>query len=134
MKKLITSLLAILGLATACERLGYENADVSTFASRIAEPDVVLLDVRTAEEYAEGHIQGAINIDVKKDDFVETAKSILPTDKTIAVYCRGGKRSVAASEKLVAEKYKVVNLEGGIMAWKEANMPVVTDDKTICAD
>lgn len=128
MKNLITSILAILGLATACERLGYENADVNTFASRIAEPDVVLLDVRTAEEYAEGHIQGAINIDVKKDDFVEKAKSILPTDKTIAVYCRGGRRSVTAAEKLVTEHYKVVNLEGGIMAWKEADMPVVTDE------
>lgn len=128
MKNLITSILAILGLATACERLGYENADVNTFASRIAEPGVVLLDVRTAEEYAESHIQGAINIDVKKDDFVEKAKSILPTDKTIAVYCRGGKRSVAAAEKLVTEHYKVVNLEGGIMAWKEADMPVVTDE------
>ncbi|MBQ5575611.1 MAG: rhodanese-like domain-containing protein, partial [Bacteroidales bacterium] len=52
-----------------------------TFATRIAEPDVVLLDVRTAEEYVDGHIQGAINIDVKKDDFVEKAKLILPTDK-----------------------------------------------------
>lgn len=131
MKKLITSILAILGLATACERLGYENADVNTFASRIAEPDVVLLDVRTAEEYADGHIQGAINIDVKKDDFVEKAKSILSIDKTIAVYCRGGRRSVTAAEKLVTENYKVVNLEGGIMAWKEADMPVVTDEYEI---
>ncbi len=50
MKKIVTSILAILGLATACERLGYENADVNTFASRIAEPDVVLLDVRTAKK------------------------------------------------------------------------------------
>lgn len=128
MKKFVTSILAILGLATACERLGYENADVNTFATRIAEPDVVLLDVRTAEEYADGHIQGAINIDVKKDDFVEQAKSILPTDKTIAVYCRGGRRSVTAAEKLVAENYKVVNLKGGIMAWKEADMPVIADE------
>lgn len=131
MKKFVTSILAILGLATACERLGYENADVNTFASRIAEPDVVLLDVRTAEEYADGHIQGAINIDVKKDNFVEQSKSILPTGKTIAVYCRGGRRSVTAAEKLVAENYKVVNLEGGIMAWKEADMPVVTDEYEI---
>ena len=131
MKKFVTSILAILGLATACERLGYENADVNTFASRIAEPDVVLLDVRTAEEYADGHIQCAINIDVKQSDFIEKAKSILPTDKTIAVYCRGGRRSVTAAEKLVAEKYKVMNLEGGIMAWKEADMPVVTDEYEI---
>ena len=59
---------------------------------------------------------------------MEQSKSILPTGKTIAVYCRGGRRSVTAAEKLVAEKYEVVNLEGGIMAWKEAGMPVVTDE------
>ena len=128
MKRLVTSLLALLGLATACERLEYENADANTFASRIASPDVVVLDVRTAAEYGDGHIQGAINIDVKEDNFIETAKSTLQTDKTIAVYCRGGRRSVTAAEKLVAEHYKVVNLEGGIMAWKDAGLPIVTDE------
>lgn len=128
MKRLVTSLLALLGLATACERMEYENADANTFASRIASPDVVVLDVRTAAEYGEGHIQGAINIDVKEDGFIETAKSTLQTDKTIAVYCRGGRRSVTAAEKLVAEHYKVVNLEGGIMAWKDAGLPIVTDE------
>ena len=86
LKKLVTSLLALLGLATACERLNYENADVKTFASRITAPDVVLLDVRTAAEYEEGHIQGAINIDVKQENFIETAKATLPSDKIIAVY------------------------------------------------
>ena len=69
LKKLVTSLLALLGLATACERLNYENADV-----------------RTAAEYEEGHIQGAINIDVKQENFIETAKATLPSDKIIAVY------------------------------------------------
>lgn len=128
MKRLVTSLLALLGLATACERLEYENADANTFASRIASPDVVVLDVRTAAEYGEGHIQGAINIDVKEDNFIEIAKSTLKTDKTIAVYCRGGRRSVTAAEKLVAGHYKVVNLEGGIMAWKDAGLPIVTDE------
>ena len=121
-------MLALLGLATACERLEYENADANTFASRIASPDVVVLDVRTAAEYGEGHILGAINIDVKEDGFIETAKSTLQTDKIIAVYCRGGRRSMTAAEKLVAEHYKVVNLEGGIMAWKDAGLPIVTDE------
>ena len=107
LKKLVTSLLALLGLATACERLNYENADV-----------------RTAAEYEEGHIQGAINIDVKQENFIETAKATLPSDKIIAVYRRGGRRSVTAAEKLVAENYKVINLDGGIMDWKDAGMPI----------
>lgn len=123
MKKIITSLLALLGLA-ACSQQGYENTDVNAFASRIENQDVVLLDVRTAEEFKDGHIQNAINIDVKQDGFIEEAKSTLPADKTIAVYCRGGRRSVNAAEMLVKEGYKVVNLEGGIMAWINAGMPV----------
>ena len=124
MKRIITSLLALLGLAASCSQQGYENMDVNTFASRIADQDVVMLDVRTAEEYDEGHIQNAINIDVKQDGFIEEAKSILPADKTIAVYCRSGKRSANAAGMLTKAGYKIVNLEGGIMAWKDAGMPV----------
>lgn len=125
MKKIITSLLAFLGLAS-CNQQVYENADVNTFAMRIESPEVVLVDVRTADEYDDGHIQNAINIDVKQDGFIEEAKSTLPADKTIALYCRSGKRSANAAGMLTKEGYKVVNLEGGIMAWKEAGMPVET--------
>ena len=128
MKKLFTSLLALLGLA-ACGQQGYENADVNGFAAQLADPDVVLLDVRTAKEFGEGHLQNALNIDVTQDGFVEKAKPVLPADKTIAVYCRSGKRSALAAGALTKEGYKVVNLKGGIIAWKEAGMPVVTDDE-----
>ena len=124
MKKILTNLLALLGLATACGQQGYENAEVNAFAERIKSPDVVLLDVRTAEEFDEGHLTNALNIDVKEEGFVEKAKSTLPADKTIAVYCRGGKRSANAAAMLAEEGFKVVNLLGGITAWKDAGMPV----------
>ncbi len=124
MKKRITSLLALLGLAAACGHQGFETTNVNDFASRIEAPDVVLLDVRTAEEFDEGHIPNAINIDVKQDGFIEKAKSTLPADKTIAVYCRSGKRSANAAGMLAKEGFKVVNLEGGVMAWKEAGMEI----------
>lgn len=133
MKRIFTSLLALLGLA-ACSQQGYENMDVNAFASRIADQDVVLLDVRTAEEYDEGHIQNAINIDVKQNGFIEEAKSTLPADKTIAVYCRSGKRSANAAGMLAKAGYKVVNLEGGIMAWKDAGMPVEKKESTYEVD
>lgn len=133
MKKFFTSLLALLGLA-ACGQQGYENADVNGFAAQIADPDVVLLDVRTAKEFGEGHLQNALNIDVKQSGFAEKAKSILPTDKTIAVYCRSGVRSVIAANQLAAEGYKVINLKGGIKAWKEAGMPVQKSDDTYEVD
>ena len=126
-KNIITSLIALFGLA-ACGQQGYENADVNGFATQITDPDVILLDVRTTKEFDEGHLQNALNIDVTEDGFVENAKLVLPADKTIAVYCRSGKRSTLAAGALTKEGYKVVNLKGGIVAWKEAGLPVVIDD------
>ena len=126
MKKILTCLLATFGLTTACCQQNYENTDTEGFAKLIAEPDVVILDVRTAEEFEEGHIENAINIDVKQSDFMQKAKSVLPKEKRIAVYCRSGRRSANAASELGAEGYKVVNLKGGVLAWKEANMPVTT--------
>lgn len=127
MKKLLTCLLATLGLTTACGQQNFENADVQEFAELIADSNVVVLDVRTAAEYAEGHIQGAVLIDQGQSDFVEKAKATLPTGKTIAVYCRSGRRSANAAGRLADVGYKCVNLKGGIIAWQGANMPVVKE-------
>ena len=127
MKKIFACLFATFGLTTACSQANYENADVKGFAELMNDPNVVVLDVRTAEEFKEGHMEGALNIDQGQSDFIEKAKEALTTDKTIAVYCRSGRRSVSAAERLAAEGYQVVNLKGGILAWKEAKMPVTTD-------
>ena len=127
MKKIFTCLLALLGLNTACSQQHFDNADAGKFASLIAEPDVIVLDVRTPDEYADGHIADAINLDVEDDAFVDKAKALLPASKTIAVYCRSGRRSAVAAEQLAAQGFKVVNLKGGIVGWQERDMPVVTD-------
>ena len=124
MKKLLTCLLATLGLTTACAKQNFENTDVQGFAELIADTNVIVLDVRTAAEFAEGHIQRAILIDQGQSDFVEKAKATLPTDKKIAVYCRSGRRSANAAGILADIAYQCVNLKGGIIAWQEANMPV----------
>ena len=116
MKKLLTYLLATLGLTTACGQQNFENADVQEFAELIADSNVVVLDVRTAAEFAEGHIQRTILIDQGQSDFMEKAKATLPTDKTIAVYCRSGRRSANAAGRLADVGYKCVNLKGGIIA------------------
>ena len=118
--------LVVLGLNTACGQGNFENTDVQGFAELVADTNVVVLDVRTAAEFAEGHLERAINIDYHQSDFVEKAKATLPLDKKIAVYCRSGRRSAGAACKLGEDGYKLVNLKGGIIAWKEANMPVTT--------
>ena len=127
MKNIFTCLLAMLGLTTACGQANYENTDVKGFAELMNDPNVVVLDVRTAGEFKDGHLEGAMNIDQAQSDFIQKVKESLTTEKTIAVYCRSGRRSASAAERLAAEGYKVVNLKGGILAWKEAQMPVTTD-------
>ena len=149
MKKVLTCLLTALGLTSACGQQNYENrrtkqeqngarssyalqggerqyanTDVQGFAELIADSSIVILDVRTAAEYSEGHIQGAILIDQGQSDFLEKAKASLPKDKTIAVYCRSGRRSANAAGRLADIGYKCVNLKGGIMAWTAEGMPV----------
>ncbi len=119
--------MAALGLTTACGQASYEDADVKGFSELIEDSSVVLLDVRTAAEYAEGHIEGAVLIDQGQGDFIEKVKATIPAEKKIVVYCRSGRRSASAANKLAAEGYKCVNLKGGILAWKEAGMSVTTE-------
>ena len=127
MKKILTCLLATLGLTTACGQQNFENTDVQGFTELVADSNVVVLDVRTVAEFTEGHIERAILIDQGQSDFVEKAKATLPIDKKIAVYCRSGRRSANAAGKLADIGYKCVNLKGGIIAWKDAGKPIVTE-------
>lgn len=125
MKKILTCILAVFGLTSACGQKNYEDVNVNGFAGLVADTSAVVLDVRTADEFNDGHIAGAVNVDVRQGDFLQKAKAVLPTDKTIAVYCRSGKRSANACSQLSAENYKCVNLAGGILAWIDEKKPTV---------
>lgn len=108
-------------LVTACssnEKHGFKSVAVQEFANIIADTTTVMLvDVRTAEEYGSGHIENALNIDVKQDDFEKNAINMLPKDKTIAVYCRSGRRSKKAAEILYQNGYNVIELDSGYTGW-----------------
>ena len=127
MKKILSCLLAAFGLSSACGQQNYETVDVQGFSELINDPSVVLLDVRSDQEFAEGHLDGAINIDQSQDGFVEKVKSSISPDKTLAIYCKRGRRSASAAGRLADAGFKCVSLKGGILAWKDSNMPVVTD-------
>ena len=80
------------------------------------ETDYVILDVRTAEEYAEGHIPNAVNLD--HEDVPSQAETMLSDkDALILVYCRSGRRSKIAAEALVELGYSNVKEFGGIIDW-----------------
>ena len=79
-----------------------------------------LVDVRTASEYADGHISGAVNMDIYEHDFSQKIKE-LSKDKPVLVYCRSGSRSMKATEVLEEQGFELIyNLEGGINSWNSA--------------
>ena len=94
----------------------FRSLDVKEFARYIERADVMLVDVRTAEEYAAGHIPNAVNLD--HEDVPSKAEAMLPDkDALILVYCRSGRRSKIASEELVKLGYTNVKEFGGIIDW-----------------
>ena len=105
---------------------GYTDLDVAGFEEFTAGPEVAVLDVRTADEYAAGHLPWASNVDWNADGFMEDVSALNPKETPLAVYCRSGRRSAEAAAKLSKAGYKVSNLLGGIVAWTEAGKPVTT--------
>lgn len=105
---------------------GVESVSAEAFAKIIAnDTTIIRLDVRTAEEYAEGHIEGSINIDVLSSDFEQKALAQLPKDKKIALYCRSGNRSKQAMRILANNGYNIVELNTGVLGWMSARLPLV---------
>ncbi|MDP1878568.1 MAG: rhodanese-like domain-containing protein [Actinomycetota bacterium] len=101
-----------------------ERVDAPYFAAAVATPGVVVLDVRTPEEYATGYISGAVNIDAQGADFAAQVGTLDP-EATYAVYCRSGNRSAGAVAAMSAAGIQhVYELESGIVGWQEAGYPL----------
>ncbi|MCX2720718.1 rhodanese-like domain-containing protein [Lentiprolixibacter aurantiacus] len=81
--------------------------------------NAVLLDVRTPEEFAEGHLEGAVNMDWYQADFTSRLEAVDRGEK-VYVYCKRGGRSAEAAQLLDSLGYKVIDLTGGYDAWLEA--------------
>ena len=102
----------------------YKNLNCAQFAELINHPEVQLVDVRTMDEYTEGHIAGSLIIDVKDESFANLVDEQLAKDKKVAVYCRSGRRSRTAADILVKKGFKVYNLDKGILNWIEEGREV----------
>jgi thioredoxin 1 len=98
---------------------------VNEFEQKLNESkNAQLIDVRTPEEYVEGHLQNASNIDYRGSDFDEQIKK-LDKSKPVFVYCLSGGRSGNATEKMKSMGFKeIYDLKGGINAWKNADKPL----------
>ena len=91
------------------------------------DENALLLDVRRPDEFAEGHLKGAQLLNwLEADRFKEGAQGLDKT-KTLYVYCRSGRRSNEAANFLAEQGYKVVDMKGGILAWKDAGLAINTE-------
>ena len=109
--------------ASATKR--FRNIDVAEWEKLRQDASVVVLDVRTAEEFADGHMPGAINLDIRGGKFAETLAG-LDKSKTYLVHCAVGGRSAKACGQMDGMKFdKVLNLSGGITAWEAAGHKAV---------
>lgn len=119
-------LVVLLGV-TACEGRAQSNASggevkvlsVEAYKAKLSDASVQLIDVRTPQEFAQGHIAGAKNINVLDPKFANEAAQILSKDKPVALYCRTGNRSQRAVSILRDLGYKTIyDLKGGYLAWQ----------------
>ena len=110
------SILTVLCAIFGCTAKNFVSVNAEEFAREIAKSGVQLVDVRTAEEYAAGHIPNAVNVDVLSPDF---SKKIAKLDKAqpVALYCRSGRRSKSAAEQTAKLGFQVIELDGGILSW-----------------
>ena len=104
----------------------------SEFSKQLKETEnPTILDVRTPGEFGEGHIQNALNIDWNGASF-DAQVSKLDKNKTVFVYCLSGGRSGSAASQLRSNGFKnVLELDGGMMAWRSAGLPETTDSKLV---
>lgn len=129
MKILIATILIASTLLSCSKREGLVDVNATDFQTEIKSADAgQLLDVRTSDEYANGHIKGAILADVTRDAFQNVVAN-LDKSKTVYVYCLSGGRSSSAAGQLQEMGFKsIVNLSGGMLAWQSANLPVSTKE------
>jgi phage shock protein E len=100
--------------------------DAAAFAAALKRPGTTIIDVRTAEEFAQGHLPGAVNLDVSGPDFLQQVQALDP-QAPYAVYCRSGNRSAVAIDAMNQLGFAAAyHLGGGITAWNEAGGEVVT--------
>lgn len=125
MKKVIALFAAALLLAGCSSSSSANNLSVTEFSTKAAEPGVITLDVRTPGEFAEGHIEGARLIDFQSGNF-ENEIAALDKNATYAVYCRSGNRSGQAVKVMQDAGFtNVFNMNGGVIDWANAGLPLV---------
>lgn len=128
-RKIFTSMILILtfALLASCGK-GYYDLSAKQFESFVSTTKKIqIIDVRSPQEYAQGHIKGAVNIPISDTTYFASRIDAIEQKNPFAVYCHSGIRSARASEILSAKFLTVYNLKGGIVEWEEKGLEVVKD-------
>ena len=124
MRMLLTALLVSSAFVTCTSEAQVASLKPAPYAEAIQKENIQVLDVRTADEYKSGHLKQALQANwLNKAEFNDRTQHLDP-NKPVYIYCLSGGRSAAAGAALAAKGYTVTNLEGGMNAWKTANLPV----------
>lgn len=126
MRNIFLSLGILLCVACSCvkQQEGILVVDSNRFEEQMKESTSQIVDVRTPEEFAEGHIANATNMNVIGDDFEKQIET-LDKEKPVMVYCKSGGRSAKAASILKEKGFKnVYDLDGGILGWQDAKKPI----------
>jgi rhodanese-related sulfurtransferase len=127
MKRVIALLGSVLLLAGCSSSSSAVDLSVSEFSNKVTEAGIITLDVRTPGEFNEGHIAGAILVDFQSGNF-ESEIATLDKSKTYAVYCRSGSRSGQAVKIMSDAGFtNLYNLNGGVIDWANAGLPLVNN-------
>ena len=127
MKKVFALIASALLLAGCSSSSNAIDLSVTEFSAKVAEAGVITLDVRTPSEFAEGFIEGARLIDFQSGNF-ENEIAALDKNATNAVYCRSGNRSGQAVKVMQDAGFtNVFNMNGGVIDWANAGLPLVNN-------
>lgn len=106
-----------------------KTIDAPTFKNLIANGTGIILDVRTPEEVAAGHIENASTVNFYDEDFAQKIQ-LMDKSKEIYLYCKSGGRSAQAAEILKQNGFNsIYNLDGGIMAWEENGFETIAEEQ-----
>ena len=125
MNRILLITLVIIFLSSCVESTGkyIQKATVEQFCNEIiSDKTIQLIDVRTPEEFEEGHIENATLIDIQnEEEFLSNTKE-LNKKQPVYVYCRTGRRSNIAAKHLANNGFRnIVDLQGGIIVWNAQN-------------
>lgn len=125
----LTILLFVAVLGISCNTKSHSQTDsisvISPTEFKEKSANNKIIDVRTPQEFSEGHIEGAVNINFFDDTFLEQI-SKYKKDEPVFIYCKSGNRSGQASKKISDLGFKqIFDLEGGILSWVKNNNEVI---------